>query len=62
MRLHNVIMIAHDLIVSNIYCGRGVARLARRNWARHLRYATPEPRNAYGYPIVAYPVAASSVQ
>ena len=59
MRLHNVIKIVHDLIAGNIYYS---SCIAGRNWARHLRYATPEPRNAYGYPIVAYPVAASSMK
>lgn len=43
------INIAYDSIVEN---GNGAAVILKRhNWVRHIPYAEPELRNAYGYPI-----------
>lgn len=53
MRFGHLINIAHDLIAGNIYPSNA-ALLANRNWARHLHYAEPEPRNAYGYPVAQH--------
>lgn len=49
MTISNIINIVRDLIAENIQ--RTPAVLVRRDWARHIRRAVPEQRNAYGYPV-----------
>jgi len=54
MILYQLINIAHDLIAVNSYRRHALDLLAQRDWIRHIRYATLEQRNVYGYPISAY--------
>lgn len=53
MRFTDALNIVHDLIVGNLHPQRDQALLASRDWTRHLRYAQPDARNAYGYPVQA---------
>ena len=49
MSIRNALNIVRDLIAENIQPASAI--LAHRDWARHMRRAVPEPRNAYGYPV-----------
>ena len=51
MRFTDALNIVHDLIAGNLHSQRDQALLASRDWTRHLRYAQPDARNAYGYPV-----------